>query len=54
MPVYPFLGVIVIVELLELPAATVMFVAESVKLPEVPATVKVNEPVEAAKVASPE
>jgi len=53
-PVYPFLGVIVTVELPELPLVTVRFVAERVKLPEVPPTVKVNDPVEAAKVESPE
>lgn len=53
-PVYPFLGVIVTVELPELPLATVRFVAERVKLPEVPPTVKVNDPVEAAKEESPE
>ena len=56
-PVYPFFGVIVTVDVLALPADTVTLVAAIVKVPPDeldPPTVSTNVPVEAAKVESPE
>jgi hypothetical protein len=47
-PVYPFFGVTVMIEVADCPADTVILLPESVKALEVPVTASDSEPVEEA------